>query len=138
LQEAVIDTNVLVYDTFEDSLYHEAATSLLDRLDRWLVPLVVVYEYVWVLKGLNISPADAREKLLEYLLGEKCTIVKEGADEIQWAISTIAEEGLSLSRFNDKVLLSVAMRRNALLATFDVKLRRQATKLGLRVVPETV
>jgi len=87
---------------------------------------------------LNVSPADAREKLLEYLLGEKCTIVKEGADEIQWAISTIAEEGLSLSRFNDKVLLSVAMRRNALLATFDVKLRRQATKLGLRVVPETV
>jgi len=46
LQEAVIDTNVLVYHTFEDSLYHEAATSLLDRLDRWLVPLVVVYEYV--------------------------------------------------------------------------------------------
>ena len=138
LREAVINTNVLVYDTFEDSIYHEAAASLLDHLDRWLVPLVVVYEYVWVLKGLNVSPADAREKLLEYLLEERCTIVKEGVDEIRWAISTIVEEGLSLSRFNDKVLLSVAMRRNAPLATFDVRLRRQAAKLGLRVAPETV
>jgi len=135
LPEAVIDTNVLVYDTFEDSIYHEAAASL---LDRWLVPLVVVYEYVWVLKGLNVSPADAREKLLEYLLEEKCTIMKEGADEIRWVISTRAEEGLSLPRFNNKVLLSVAIRRNAPLATFDTRLRRQATKLGLRVVPETI
>jgi predicted nucleic acid-binding protein len=67
LQEAVIDTSVLVYDTFEDSLYHEAAARLLDSLDRWLIPLIVVYEYVWFLKGLNVRPADARDKLLEYI-----------------------------------------------------------------------
>jgi len=46
---------------------------------------------------LNLSPADAREKPLEYLLEERRTIVKKGADEIRWAISTIVEEGLSLS-----------------------------------------
>jgi predicted nucleic acid-binding protein len=67
----VVDTNVLVYDTFEDSLYHEAAARLLDSLDRWLIPLIVVYEYVWVLKGLNVEPAHVREKLLEYLTEEK-------------------------------------------------------------------
>jgi predicted nucleic acid-binding protein len=32
LREAVVDTNVLVYDTFEDSLYHEATARLLDSL----------------------------------------------------------------------------------------------------------
>jgi predicted nucleic acid-binding protein len=42
LREAVVDTNVLVYDTFEDSLYHETAARLLDNLDRWLVPLIVI------------------------------------------------------------------------------------------------
>ena len=70
MREAVADTNVLVYDTFEDSLYHETPARLLDSLDRWLVPLIVVYEYVWFLKGLNVRPADARDKLLEYITGE--------------------------------------------------------------------
>jgi len=138
LQEAVIDTNVLVYDTFEDSLYHKAARHLLDSLDRWLIPLIVVYEYVWLLKGLNMSPADAREKLLEYVTVEKSTVLREGVDEIRWALSMINEEGLSLARFNDKVVLSAALRRNASLATFDAKLRKQAAKLGVRILPEAI
>lgn len=138
LQEAVIDTSVLVYDTFEDSLYHEAAARLLDSLDRWLIPLIVVYEYVWFLKGLNVRPADARDKLLEYITGEKCLLVREGADEIRWAFSRIVEEELSLARFNDAVVLSVAIRRGASLASFDAKLRKQAAKLGVNLLPETV
>jgi len=138
LREAVIDTNVLVYDTFEDSLYHEAAARLLDDLDRWLIPLIVVYEYVCFLKGLNVRPADAKDKLLEYITGEKCLLVREGVDEVRWAVSRIAEEGLSLARFNDEVVLSVAIRRGASLASFDAKLRKQAEKLGVNVLPETV
>jgi len=138
LREAVVDTNVLVYDTFEDSLYHEAAARLLDSLDRWLIPLIVVYEYVWVLKGLNVEPAQVREKLLEYLTEEKCSLVREGADEVRWAISTVVKEGLSVARFNDKVVLSIAIRRNAPLATFDAKLRSQARRLGIQAVPETI
>jgi len=50
----------------------------------------------------------------------------------------ITKEGLSLARFNDKVVLSAALRRNASLATFDVKLRKQAAKLGVRVLPEAI
>ncbi len=34
---AVIDTNVLVYDTFEDSVHHERAKKLLDDLDGWVI-----------------------------------------------------------------------------------------------------
>lgn len=44
--EAVIDTNVLVCDTFEDSIHHEGAARLLDSLDHWLIPPIVIYEYV--------------------------------------------------------------------------------------------
>jgi len=55
LREAVVDTNILVYDTFEDPLYHETAARLLDNLDRWLVPLIAIYEYVRVLKDQTWS-----------------------------------------------------------------------------------
>jgi len=44
--KALIDTNVLVYDTFEDSIYHAEAKKLLDSLDRWIIPSIVIHEYV--------------------------------------------------------------------------------------------
>jgi rRNA-processing protein FCF1 len=85
-----------------------------------------------------VEPAHVREKLLEYLTGEKCSLVREGADEVRWAISTVVEEGLSVARFNDKVVLSIALRRRVPLATFDAKLRSQAKRLGIQAVPETI
>jgi len=138
LPEAVIDTNILIYDTFEDSLYHKEASHILDSLNRWIIPLIVIYEYVWFLKGLKMSTADAQDKVLEYITSEKSVLAREGLDEIRWAISTLVDEGLSLSRFNDKVVLSVALRRNVPLATFDEKLRRQASNIGVALVPETL
>ena len=52
--KALIDTNVLVYDTFEDSIYHAEAKKLLDSLDRWIIPSIVIHEYVWVMRILKI------------------------------------------------------------------------------------
>lgn len=66
--KAVIDTNVLIYDTLEDSVFHEEARGLLERLEEWLIPLIVVYEYIWFMKGLNVSVGDALAKTEEYLL----------------------------------------------------------------------
>jgi predicted nucleic acid-binding protein len=137
LPEAVIDTNILIYDTFEDSLHHKEASHILDSLNRWIIPLVVIYEYTWFLKGIKMSATDARDKVLEYVASEKSALVREGLDEIRWAISTLVDEGLSLSRFNDKVVLSVALRRNVPLATFDEKLRRQASNIGVALIPGT-
>jgi predicted nucleic acid-binding protein len=138
LPEAVIDTNILIYDTFEDSLHHKEASHILDSLNRWIIPLVVIYEYTWFLKGIKMSATDARDKVLEYVASEKSALVREGLDEIRWAISTLVDEGLSLSRFNDKVVLSVALRRNVPLATFDEKLRRQASNIGVALIPGTL
>jgi len=137
LPEAVIDTNILIYDTFEDSLHHKEASRILDSLNRWIIPLVVIYEYTCFLKGIKMSATDARDKVLEYVASEKSALVREGLDEIRWAISTLVDEGLSLSRFNDKVVLSVALRRNVPLATFDEKLRRQASNIGVALIPGT-
>lgn len=47
-------------------------------------------------------------------------------DAVRWALAALMEEGLPASRFNDKVLLSVAEREGVPLATFDKRLRAQA------------
>lgn len=136
--KAVIDTNVLVYDTFEDSIYHEDAVRLLNRLDKWVIPFIVFYEYVWFLKGVEMSPENTYEKVLEYLEDEKTVIVCETAWEVKWSLTKIVREKLSLSRFNDKVILATAVKRRLPLASFDKQLRNQAVKYGVITLPSSI
>ncbi|MEM1568073.1 MAG: PIN domain-containing protein [Thermofilaceae archaeon] len=138
MREAVIDTNVLVYDTFSDSVYHEQAAQLLDSLDSWVIPLIVIYELVWFLKGFSLEARIVREKVLDYAGDERAVIACEGVEGVRWALNALVEEGISVARFNDKVVLSVAVRRGVPLATFDARLRRQAERMGIEVLPETV
>ena len=138
MREAVIDTSVLVYDTFSDSVYHEQAAQLLDSLDSWVIPLIVIYELVWFLKGFSLEARVVREKVLDYAGDERAVIACEGVEGVRWALNALVEEGVSVARFNDKVVLSVAVRRGVPLATFDARLRRQAERMGIEVLPETV
>ena len=57
---AVIDTSVLVYDTVEDSEKHSDAEELLESLDGWLIPSLVLYEYVWFFKRQGIEGVRLR------------------------------------------------------------------------------
>lgn len=136
LLEAVIDTNVLVYDTFIDSLYHEEAASLLDNLDSWIIPLIVLYEYAWFLKGFTLEAGKVREKVLDYASDVKTVVACENVEDILWALNVVVGEGLSVARFNDMVVLAVAARRGVPLATFDTRLRRRAEERGIEVLPE--
>ena len=135
--KAVIDTNVLVYDTFEDSIYHEKAKKLLDSLDKWVLPLLVVHEYVWVLKSLDVGIEDTIYKVEEYVRHHKTELTAESPEDVLRGLEIILKEGLSMSRYNDKVILSVAARVGTL-ATFDEKLRKQATVAKLNVLPHSV
>ncbi len=132
---AVVDTNVLIYDTFEDSIYHDEAKNLLDSLDRWMVLSIVVHEYVWVMKTLGVSVEDTAYKVEEYLNHPKTRYVCESAEDLLNAFEVIRREKLSLSRYNDKVILSVAIRIGSL-ASFDDKLRRQALRENVQVLPD--
>lgn len=46
---AVVDTNVLIFDTFEDSEFHTEAMKLLDSLKKWILPSIAFREYAWFL-----------------------------------------------------------------------------------------
>ena len=133
---AVVDTNVLVYDTFEDSVFHEEARVLLDELEEWLIPSIVVYEYVWLLRELEVALDDAVYKVKEYLLSPKAKLVFEGSEGILASLSLLEREKLSLSKFNDKLILVIARRWGCSLFTFDKKLRAQAARLGVPLLPE--
>ena len=55
VKKAVIDTNVLIYDLFEDSMYHKEASSILDMLEAWIIPTIVIHEFIWFIKGLGLE-----------------------------------------------------------------------------------
>ncbi len=50
-----MDTNVLIFDTVEDSLHHEKAKELMNSGIRWAIPSIVCSEYLWVLKNKDIN-----------------------------------------------------------------------------------
>ncbi len=135
---AVLDTNVIVYDTFEDSIYHERARDILDSLETWVFPLIVLYEYVWLMKELGVSVEKISAKVREYAWDPKARVISGGRDAVRWALAALMEEGLSASRFNDKVVLSIVEREGIPLATFNRGLRVQAKKEGIVVLPKSL
>ncbi len=136
VRKAVIDTNVLIYDLFEDSLHHEEASKVLDNLETWVIPSIVVHELIWFLKGLGLGARKSHELVLQYLDNEKTTLKPVKHHHIKKALNTILNENLSLSRYNDKLILAVATEEETPIATFDKKLRQQASKLNIPVIPK--
>jgi len=128
---AVIDTNVLVFDTFEDSEKHADSKRLLDTLPEWIIPAIVIHEYVWVLKGLDMPLAFLREKISEYLFNEKTSFHPTTLSTLNYAIKEMGDIG----DYNDYLILATAINANRPLATFDKKLSSKARKLGLTITP---
>jgi len=131
----VIDTNVLIYDTFEDTEFHKRAEEILESLDRWYVPAIVVQEYVWFFKNNGFSAREALEALRGYREDPRFRGLSEDPQLIESALNLVVEEKLSLSRFNDAVILLHALEKGTLV-TFDVKLRNLAKRKGVVVLPE--
>jgi predicted nucleic acid-binding protein len=121
-----VDTNVLVFDTYEDSELHEARSKL-EAAEGWVLPGIVVHEYVWALRGLKAKLSFALEKVEEYLLSEKSTFSSDSQDDILFA----TRETSSFSRYSDYLVLSHAKRLGARILTFDEDLRRDAQKVGV-------
>ena len=127
---AVVDTNVLIFDTFEDSEHHKDATSKLDSLEKWHFPSIVFHELVWFFKARNIPLARARLKLEEYMTNEKTVFISCTPDDIRFA----ATEMRSYRKYNDLLILSAAKRLGHLLFTFDEELRKTAVENSVPLI----
>lgn len=127
---AVVDTNVLIFDTFEDSEYHTEAKKLLDSLERWILPSIVFHEYVWFMKAEKLDLRFSQEKVTEYLTHAKTSPVPTQVDDILFSIQRIEE----YRDYNDFLILSAAKRMGHTLLTFDEALKRHANRHGVRTI----
>lgn len=127
--KAVIDTNVLVFDTFQDSEFHKEASSGLDSLDGWGLPSMVFHELVWFFGSQQIAVAKANAKVKEYLTNEKATFVPCSADDVMFASSKMK----SHREYNDLVILSAADRTGLPLYSFDEHLKAIARRHGVKL-----
>ena len=127
--KAVVDTNVLVFDTFEDSEFHGKATSGLDSLDGWYLPEMVFHELVWFFRSQKIPPARAGAKVQEYLTNEKASFLPSTADDVVHAATRMK----AYSEYNDLLILSAAKRLGVPFFTFDEGLAKLARRSGVEL-----
>ena len=120
----VIDTDVLIFDTFEDGEFHAEAASGLDSIERWCIPGMALHEFLWFFKGRDLPLSQARTKAEEYLTNEKSVFAPCTPDDIRFATRLMKR----YHEYNDLVILSVAKRMGLPLFSFDEALKKMATK----------
>jgi len=87
------------------------------------------------MKSLKVNAEDVAYKVEEYVNHYKTSLIPEKGEDILEALKRIRREKISLSRYNDEVILSIATRVGVL-ATFDNRLRKLSESLRVRVLPE--
>ena len=127
---AVVDTNALVFDTFEDSDSHGKAVEALDALEEWVIPGIVFHEYVWFMKDQGMAVEDTRMKVGEYLSDAKARFRPVDADDVAFAV----EKARRLVEYNDLLILSSARRLGLPLLTFDKGLKARAREFNVSLI----
>lgn len=132
MRSAVVDTNVLVYDAFTDQPLHGRARELLDSIEVWVVPAIVLVELAWFARGAGLGDGDARRLVLGYALSERTRVVELTVDDLVDALASTAP----MSDLEDELVLITCERLRLPLATFDRGLRRRAREGGIPLLPE--
>jgi predicted nucleic acid-binding protein len=118
-----VDTNVLIYDTFEDTSYHEDARRILDSLPEWRIPSIVLVEYIAFLNRIRLGREKILDKLYELVNDPKFSLVDVEKGDVLEALKTVENEKLSTLRLNDMIILSISKRVGENLVTFDRSLK---------------
>ena len=127
---SVLDTNTLIFDTFEDSQLHKTAQSTLDSLERWYIPSIVFHEYIWFMKAEGIELDFTKNKLEEYLMNAKATYCPTESVDTLFA----SREMRNYREHNDLLILSVSKRLDQPLLTYDQPLRKACQRFGVKTI----
>lgn len=127
---AVIDTSVLVDAIVVEARRHSLARRQLASLDNLMLPLIVIYELVWVMNRLGAKSEAVRNALESLVSNPKVTVLTEDGRLSVKAIGRLTGEARSLSGFDDKVILESALREGVPLITYDSELRREMDRAG--------
>ncbi len=122
--ECVIDTNVLVDYIIKGSEMHEKAKEYLERINNGILPTVVLEELTYALNRMGLNKETIDEEISEILNSYEVLGISE--DEIVQAKDMIMQEKhTTFKRFNDKLILSFAKKRDLPLLTFDANLKNE-------------
>lgn len=125
LTSAVIDTNIFTNAIIKEYTKHNEARKLLDNLETWYIPTIVIYEMVWLFKKLGLERVNS---IIESIIDnpKAYVVVDDGK------ISRLAlKSGID---FSDRVVLYSAVVMNQPLATLDKELIKEAERLNLNII----
>ncbi|MCL6090934.1 MAG: PIN domain-containing protein [Candidatus Thermoplasmatota archaeon] len=132
--EAVIDTNVLVYDTIENSPFHNQASRLIDKLSDPIISSITLVEMGFVLSRYGLETDKIRKKLNELLDEEWFSISWLSNKFVSDVAMFIVEKNLSFREFNDWIIAYEAGTRKIPLVTFDKDLIKRCDKIGIETL----
>ncbi|WP_054854100.1 PIN domain-containing protein [Vulcanisaeta distributa] len=134
MSEAVIDTNALIFYIVEDSREHARAVEILNNLNKWFLPHIVIYELAWFFRSVNV-PRDRAIDILSNLINYRKVVLVCDNDIVKWVLRIMRDAGWGgLGSFNDLVILGTAYVLGKPLFTFDEELRRRAKRVGVEVL----
>ncbi|MEZ0346743.1 MAG: PIN domain-containing protein [Infirmifilum sp.] len=136
ISRIVVDTDILLHDTFEDSEKHTEASEILDEADRIYLASIVTHEYLWLLlTKFKIDIEVVREKLEEYFSDSRFIYISENSEVFLKALEWMRDDRADPTMINDYIILVLAQRLGASLATYDDELKEIARRRGLTVMP---
>jgi predicted nucleic acid-binding protein len=128
---AVVDTSVLVDALVVEASRHSTARRQLAALDKIVLPTIVIYELVWVMKRLGAKETAVRSAVEALVSNPKVVILADDGRLASRAIGRLTEERKDLSSFDDKVILESALKEGVPLVTYDTELRKEADRAGV-------
>ena len=132
--KALLDTNVLVYDTIENSQHHDRARELIDEMAEPIINSLSIIELCFVLPRYGIDNESVRIKIDELLHSEYFTVSWVSGKYMEKASTFIVDKKLSFRDFNDWIIAFDAFSRNLPLVTFDKTLKMKCKKLDINVI----
>lgn len=136
MENLLVDTNVLIYECFEDSEHHSDAIDIMYSTGNVLIPSIVIHEYIWLLtRRFGIPFLKVAEKVEQLLTEEHIRLVCEEPSDIAGALRLAHQDSVRARELNDYVIISTALRSGLSIASYDNGLRQVAARKGIKVIP---
>ena len=132
--EAIIDTNILIYETIEDSMYHKEVVEKLKDLESLYIPTNILIEFILVMKKLKLENEVIMYKISEILEDPSISLISIAKMDFKESLKIIIRENRDMKEINDKIILALAKRKNLPIYTYDRQLKQQARKYGVKVL----
>ena len=130
----LVDTNVLVYDTIENSPHHDSASEFIDESEDPIINSLSIVELGFVLPRYGLDNESVRMKTEELLHSDYFTVSWLSWKMMEKVSSFMVENKLSFRDFNDWIIAYDAYSRKVPLVTFDKILQKKCKKLGIQVI----